>query len=127
MDPLDFTDHYNTPLDPYDEQTFLQWAKANNRLNDSYDYDMRGAWKAGAGQAGNGHYPDTFKKPNHPTFSDQSQYHGQDGFFGGRWAQAPDGSWDFVPGSANLHFRSSDDLQDYFRKVEPGNRLKLKP
>ena len=77
---------FNTNLSPQDEDAFNQWAIANNRQRDSFDYDMRGAWKAGIGQAGNGHFPDTYKKPNHPTFSNQSIYDGQ-GISGGEWSQ----------------------------------------
>ncbi len=34
----------------------------------------------------NGHWPDTFKKPNHPTFSVESQYaKGPDAAKAGRW------------------------------------------
>lgn len=77
---------FNTALSPQEEAAFNQWAIANNRQQDSFDYDMRGAWKNGVGQSGNGHFPDTYKKPNHPTFSNQSIYDGQ-GMQGGEWSQ----------------------------------------
>src|SRR5690242_7452603 len=90
-DPNDFSGRYNTQLTPAEEQQFQQWAQASGRANDTYDYDLRGAWKSGAATAPNGHLPDTFKKPNHPTFSDQSQYHGIDGYQGGSWGGGQNG------------------------------------
>lgn len=93
----DFTDKYNTKLSDSDEAKFQEWAQKNNRLGDLFDYDMRGFWKSGDAQAANGHFPDTYKKPNHPTFSNESQYDGSklpDGSI------AHGGSWDgdkFIP------------------------------
>lgn len=66
---------FDTPLPPDQETAFQAW-KAQNAPNDSgQDYDLRGAFKAGVGpDLTTGHWPDTFKKPNHPTFSVESQY-----------------------------------------------------
>jgi hypothetical protein len=66
---------FDTPLSDEDEQAFQAW-KQNYAPHDSgADYDLRGAFKAGLRpDAKSGHWPDTFKKPNHPTFSDQSTY-----------------------------------------------------
>lgn len=66
---------FDTKLSPQDEQSFQAW-KAKYAPNDSgADYDLRGAFKSGlTPDPQTGHWPDTFKKPNHPTFSDQSQY-----------------------------------------------------
>ena len=91
-----------------------------------YDYD---AWqKAGSPtDPVTGHAPDTYKLPNHITFSDESIYHGKDGNQGGHWDQAPDQSWTFTPGPTNLKNHSREELQDYFNRVEPGNRLNLPP
>lgn len=68
-------DDYNTPLSDDDEADFQKW-KAKNAPNDSgHDYDLRGAYKSGMSKdPETGHWNDKFKKPNHPTFSDQSQY-----------------------------------------------------
>ena len=66
--------NYDTPLTPDEESKFQDW-KAKNAPNDSgVDYDLRGAFKANMSPAENGHWDDTFKKPNHPTFSVYSQY-----------------------------------------------------
>lgn len=131
-DPRDFTDRYNTPLSPADEQAFQAWindqsAKTGRAVaNDSYDYDLRGWWKQNGSQDLSGaHLVDTFKKPNHPTFSDQSQYNGVDGHQGGRWANNPDGTWSFNPSATNLTMFRPDELQSYFGRVEPGNTLQL--
>ena len=37
IDPLDFTDKYNTKLTPKQEEKFLKWAEENNKLQDAYD------------------------------------------------------------------------------------------
>lgn len=67
-------DDYNTALSPDQERAFQAW-KAQKMPGDSgVDYDQRGAYLAGLQQQSNGHWEDQFKKPNHPTFSDQSQY-----------------------------------------------------
>jgi len=91
---------------------------------DTYDYDLRGAFLNNAGQAANGHYPDTFKKPNHPSFSDQSRYHGADGYSGGTWTQNNNG-WAFAPGTTNLQMHGPQGLQQYFQRADPTVQLIL--
>lgn len=110
---------FNTPLSPTEEAAFQSWVASVGRQGDVEDYDLRGAWKAGAGKKG-GHLPDAYKKPNHPTFSDESIYNGGE-FRGGHWEK--DGS--FTPGPTNLKLRSEADLLDYFRSVEPESRVNL--
>ena len=123
-DPSDLTNQFNTPLAPKDEAAYQTWAKKLGAQGNTYDYDLRGAFAAGAGQAANGHFPDTFKKPNHPTFSDQSQYSTPQ-MPGGQWQQQPDQSWSFAASPTNLQHHSPQELQDYFTRVEKGNTLKL--
>ena len=80
---------YDTKLDPDEEAAFQQW-KAQVAPNDSgEDYDLRGAFKSGfTPDPETGHFPDQYKKPNHPTFSDQSQYAiGNDAAKAGHWAE----------------------------------------
>lgn len=115
----DLSNQYNTALSAQDEAKFQQWARANNRSGDVYDYDLRGAFKSGAAQAENGHLPDTFKKPNHPTFSTESQYSGKDGNVGGVWSQDVNGRDVFTPSPTNLSNTTPDALRSYFKKVEP--------
>ena len=126
-DPLDFTDKYNTQLAPAQEAAYQAWAKTLGKQGSTYDYDLRGAFANGAQQAANGHFTDRFKKPNHPTFSDQSQYSGVDGQQGGAWAHQPDGSWTFAPSASMMTMHDPGDLQQYFQRVEPNNKLVLPP
>lgn len=126
-DPNDFTAKYNTKLSPAQEKAFEAWAKANDRLHDSYDYDMRGAWVDGAGQADNGHFPDTYKKPNHPTFSKESKYSGVDGYTGGEWADLGGGKSTYTASPSVMRFHTPDELQAYFHRVEPDASLILAP
>jgi hypothetical protein len=130
-DPNDFTDRYNTTLPAQDEQRFQAWMQdqsksvGRNVPNDLYDYDLRGWWQNHQdAQLNNAHLADTYKKPNHPTFSDQSQYHGVDGFQGGQW-QKQGTAWKFHASKSNLKMFSGDELKDYFSKVEPGNSVVL--
>lgn len=68
-------DDYNTVLTPADEQGFQTWKSQNAPDDSGVDYDLRGAYQADMQRdPDNGHMGDRFKKPNHPTFSDQSQY-----------------------------------------------------
>jgi hypothetical protein len=124
-DPNDFSDRYNTQLTPAEEQQYQTWAKSSGREKDTYDYDMRGAWKSGVTSDPRGHFPDTFKKPNHPTFSSESQYHGKDGFEGGSWSKGQGDSWIYNASPTNSKFHP--DLNEYFKRVEPESQLILTP
>ena len=131
-DPLDYSAKYNTQLSPTGEQSYQQWVNAQsqavgrNVANDSYDYDLRGWFQANGPQNLSGaHLTDQFKKPNHPTFSDESQYSGVNGAQGGHWDVQPDNSYAFTPGSTSM--LSTPELQDYFNRVEPTNTLNLPP
>lgn len=84
-EPPDYTDKYNTPIPPGKQKEWEQFAKKYpQKANDKYDYDVQGAWLAGAINT-QGHSPDTYKKPNHPTFSNESIYSGKNGNYGGNW------------------------------------------
>lgn len=120
VDPRDMTHEYNTKLSPDEEAAFQKWVAANGKQHDVYDYDMRGAWKSGAAASGNGHFPDTFKKPNHPTFSNESQYAVGPALQGGRWTDSS-----FTPGPTNLQHRTAQELAEYMARVEPGVKLNL--
>lgn len=76
---MNIWDTYNTPLNLNNELRF-QIAKANSPFrNDSgYDYDYRGFYNKYGNltpQATNGHLTDEYKKPNHHTFSIESNYY----------------------------------------------------
>ena len=125
-DSKDFTDKYNTQLSSADEAAFQQWANETGKIKDLYDYDIRGAWKQGMTEGGlpGDHLPDTYKKPNHPTFSDESLYHGQDGYQGGTWSTSM-GRDVFTPGPTNLYSR--DELKQYMGVADPDVILTAPP
>lgn len=77
---------FNTTLLPMQEGIFQVWKRKYAPDDSGADYDLRGAFKAGLTPGEDGHWPDAFKKPNHPTFSNESRYA----------ELAPDraGSWD---------------------------------
>jgi hypothetical protein len=88
INPKDF----DTKLSNDDEASFQDWkTKTLPGGKDSYDphapddYDYRGAWKAGVTPDASGHWPDTFKKPNHQTFSDESIYANARPDLAGHW------------------------------------------
>lgn len=69
------SDPYTTRLAPQQEQAFQAWKQQYAPRDSGADYDLRGAFLAGlTPDPTSGHWSDRFKKPNHPTFSDQSQY-----------------------------------------------------
>jgi hypothetical protein len=70
------------------------------------------------------HFPDTYKKPNHPTFSDESKYHGGK-YEGGHWG-FENGKDTFTPGRTNLEQHTAKEIQDYFKEYEPNVILKLR-
>lgn len=125
-----FQQGFNTSLTAKEEKAFRTWAVQNKRDPDmeSIDYDLRGFWKNGNDFAANGHGSDLFKKPNHPTFSVDSQWHGtptpEGGtYVGGTWAPPDEVGGRrgmFIPSHEMLnttHPRAW--LEDYMRKREP--------
>lgn len=125
----DYSDRYNTPLSPDQEIEFYRWmAELTNRrggrdaMRDLYDYDMRGAFASGLPTQG-GHYPDTYKKPNHPTFSDQSQYNRPPYMVGGQWGQlaipGPVRVDTFTPSRYGRTMWDENAMRDYFKFAEP--------
>lgn len=90
---------FETYLNPNEEIAFMNWFQNAKKAgviyqNDSgQDYDFRGYWKDKVvGQSGLGpsssatHFPDTYKKPNHPTFSKESIYaQGEYAQYAGTW------------------------------------------
>lgn len=93
--------------------------------DDDYDMDSWLAANNNTPLPEGQHYPDTYKKPNHMTFSDESVYHGKDGNKGGSWIALPDDKFAFRPGATNFENHSTSEMIDYFKKVEPDNYLLL--
>jgi hypothetical protein len=101
-------------------------AKQPGMVAPSTDYDMTGYVKkyGQPDQSKGQHLTDEFKLPNHITFSKDSSY-SKPGQEGGDWAKNPDGSWTFYASEYNLKNYSPEQLQAYFLKFEPGNKLVL--
>lgn len=84
------------------------------------DYDYDAAKAAGVTATANGHWPDTYKLPNHITFSDES-IHNKGG--AGHWEDLGQDKWSFTPGPENLKHHSMDDMRKYFKEFEPDATL----
>lgn len=123
-DNSDFTDLYNTPLSNGQEASFQSWLRTTGKQNDLRDYDLRGAFASGVAKDPRGHLPDTWKKPNHPTFSTESKYNGVNGAQGGEWVKSGDG-WQFKASPFNVGMRGKEGLREYFQEVEPDSKLIL--
>lgn len=125
----DYANQYNTALKPDQERAFWKWAKQAGREYDVEDYDLRGAWlelqKGDMTEADNGHLGDKYKKPNHPTFSDESIYNGADGHYGGHWVDRGNGRYAFEAGETQKRLWEPEALQRYFKDVEPDVELVL--
>jgi hypothetical protein len=109
------------------ESGFQQWKSQYAPHDSGADYDLRGAYYAGAKKdKETGHGPDTFKLPNHPTFSTGSKYSTPE-HMGGEWGQA-NGKDTYEPSQ----WMESDparmaELQQYMKKVEPNAVLIRRP
>jgi hypothetical protein len=105
-------DPFTTPLSPSEEQAFQAWKQKYAPSDSGDDYDLRGAFKAGlTPDAKTGHWPDTYKKPNHPTFSDQSIY--------AKDAPEKAGHWEgdtFVPPGQQAPAQDSGDFESALAK-----------
>ena len=131
-----YHDNFNTQLSPEEENMFNQWLQQEGTLrgrdmsNDIIDYDMRGFYKGLSDQQRQNremtpHFPDTYKKPNHPTFSNESIYNNTDNgdggvFLGGSWSKKGD---TFTPSQNMLEERGPDYFKYYFNQVEPNVKL----
>lgn len=106
--------------------SLVDYATQIHASNGEEGYDTE-AWKAAGSPKDpeTGHGPDTFKLPNHITFSDESMYHGKEGNEGGHWSKLADDRWAFTPSMTNLEHHSMGELKAYFKKYEPGNVLNV--
>jgi hypothetical protein len=117
----------DTKLTKDDEAKFQEW-KTKYAPNDSgFDYDLRGAFKAGLTPSlhsdGTMHWSDEFKKPNHQTFSNESKF-AQDEKYA-KYA----GSWEgekYSPNPGVLEeFFSSEYAPAFAEELERETRQKL--
>lgn len=115
--PADFSNKFNTPIPKEREEEFENWITSLPlNLRNQNDYDLQGAFLDGVKPSESGHFPDTFKKPNHPTFSDQSKYHGKEGNIGGHWDNK---TMTFEASPTNLQFTPPDVLIRVFKNQNP--------
>jgi hypothetical protein len=111
---------YETKLAPEEEPKFQEWKAKVAPKDSGQDYDWRGFWKAGSElDKKTGHGTDKFKKPNHPTFSDQSQYSTSE-TPGGKWGKDESGKDTFTPSQwMTKDQQRAGQLKDYFKVKEP--------
>jgi hypothetical protein len=119
---------FDTTLSKDDEFLFQQWLSKASSLRgrdvskDLNDYDLRGYWLMTGSKLKDitvGHLPDTYKKPNHPTFSEESIYSDEKNA-GGKWKGNT-----FIPSPTNLKYHSKEKLKDYFSKFEKESILQF--
>lgn len=79
------SEDFDTKLSPDEETVFQQWKQRYAPNDSGFDYDFRGAFRAGLTPGPNGHWSDQFKKPNHETFSVESIYASRHPKLAGRW------------------------------------------
>lgn len=124
-------ENFNTPLSINEMNEFNKWASSKYGNSDEVlrqmgDYDLQGAWrdmKAGKikEDPATGHLPDTYKKPNHITFSNESIYSNEK-TPGGQWSQV-NGKWQYAPSEYTKKLHGDKSLQSYFQKYEPDSIL----
>ena len=90
------------------------------------DYDYEGARRSGLRPDSRGHLPDTYKLPNHITFSDDSVYSTEENP-GGHWQSLGRGQWAYEPSETVLRQHGPEALRRYFQEHEKGNRLLMQP
>lgn len=116
---------------------YSDWLKYRSRLakrdvsKDAQDYDLESYYKSLKYNPKDGsadmHLPDTYKLPNHPTFSNESMYHIPGIQEGGEWVKPEQEGekWRFKPSDVNLRNMSGEHLQDYFKQADPDAQLDL--
>src|SRR6218665_2634982 len=90
-----------TRLSKRKEKAYQEWrSRLPQNLQYEEDYDLRGLYKSDPNvqPSADLHFPDTYKLPNHPTFSDESIYfNDKTREWAGHWNQRDDGSTEYVP------------------------------
>lgn len=90
--PVDRRGYYKDGIEPKGERFEDWYRKVPSGQSDTADYDLRAAYsglpmgtlEAWRRDNENNHLPDTYKKPVHDTFSNESVYSGR-GYTGGVW------------------------------------------
>jgi hypothetical protein len=65
---------FDTKLPEERREEFNEWKRTYAPNDSGIDYDLQGAFLEGMTPGEDGHFPDKYKKPNHPTFSNESKY-----------------------------------------------------
>ena len=117
--------------DPKKKPSFDEYyATIPQDKNDTLTYDLRAAYdelpysvmKKFANS--NSHLPDTYKKPNHPTFSNESKFHSTE-TPGGKWDKV-DGVWYYEPSLLNIESMGGlKKYEEWFKQNEPGVELMI--
>jgi len=109
-----------------DSPDYEKWL-GDNKIKESDDYDTKGAFDAGASPDARGHLPDTYKLPNHITYSDESIYSKEkDAPPPGKWVGDDKKGWEFHASQTNIDNAGGEDkLKDYFKNKEPSAKLVL--
>lgn len=121
---------YTTKLNPKEEFEFRQWYKKladKKGLNPNFDaedhyYDYRGFWKNEdrdtiLNDNSNAHFTDRYKKPGHPTFSNESIY-SKGNTIGGNWVQDKNGNWLFNHSEYTKQYKNR--TKDYLKGTGEG-------
>lgn len=89
-----------TRLNPNQDSLYQLWrSKLPTNLQYEGNYDLKRMWleNPGTRPTANMHFPDRYKLPNHPTFSNESMYfNAGNQYMAGRW-QETDSSWNYTP------------------------------
>lgn len=89
-----------TRLSPAQDSTYQAWrSQLPQPLQYEGDYDLRRLWLENPGikPSANMHFPDRYKLPNHPTFSNESMYFNPTNqYMAGHWVET-DSSWNYTP------------------------------
>lgn len=93
------------------------------------DYDLEAARRAGVQPDERGHMPDTYKLPNHMTFSEES-IHSNPQTPGGRWEwmghdERAHDLWNFRPTDYNLQQHPANEMERYFNRYEPDSTVQI--
>lgn len=116
-------DQYTTQLSPIQEQEFQRWKAVYAPKDSGKDYDLRGAFKEGLEPGKDGHWSDKYKKPNHPTFSDQSIYAKDAPEKAGHW----DGDKYIKPGKTEIPEEKAADAPKVPRPQETPQGSNVQP
>lgn len=108
--------NYVQPTRPNTSTAYTGYAKGGEVAS---DYDYEAARRAGVEPDRFGHMPDTYKLPNHMTFSQDSVYSTPE-HEGGKWIETGDGGWVFWPSEYNMTQHDMSTMDRYFRENEQG-------